>query len=261
MKHFTKRTKLIIVAVALILLLTSASYFAFNYYYPVRAIWANSLDYDQFDDEQGERIVLGRLRAKNATTDENGNGIGMKPMNTKKAIEMAKASPYYNGEITVNLNGRICTGSYLVNDNNSYILYDNGKGWVTFTNIYSSFVYRYYGENGEVGKWVEYRFSIPAASYMELQRNTKHPLKRSYVFENFNYESAKVYYTDYDESFVTLNDAEQRISIKAYDCENKRYTDHQAVLMDFVQQKIAFLDKDGNVYFTDEIYQNATANN
>ena len=155
MKHLSKKAKIIIVVVMVILLLSIALYLAFDYYYPIRAIWANSLDYDQFDDKKGERIVLGRLRAKNASTDENTNGIGMKPMNIKKAIEMAKASPYYNGEITVILNGRICTGSYLVSNNNSYIVYDNGSGWVTFTNIYSSFVYRYYGENGEAGKWVE----------------------------------------------------------------------------------------------------------
>lgn len=185
-------------------------------------------------------IVIGTHKVKKIERGDMTNTV-IHVLNDTEFFEAMKKSQYFVSECDIKYGTRVRHGCLYYYNNNSYFLYQVQHGLFYLVNIY-----------GFIDLQTEQRMELMFPSYTDLVISIFDFDKPEVIekeltdfFMYFDYEAAKQFYQVYKDGFVSYDDENQIIRVKAYD--GKALSSYPCVVLDYANKNIGYADKTDNI--------------
>ena len=188
-------------------------------------------------------ISLGTIKVT-SYSDNGRNGFSFVPKDDSDVEAIVMENEYYVSEKIMNIEGLEKTGWLFYKDNNVYLLYKSAGDEYTFINVYSEYQVN---DNETLAFPSIARINITPISF-ELAEQGNYDLL-GFIFNIYDYSSAKEIYTLFDGSYVSFNDSTQQISIKGFNVQDNTESTYPCIIIDFLNEKVGYIDADGLITY------------
>ncbi|MBQ8356923.1 MAG: hypothetical protein IJX39_03845 [Clostridia bacterium] len=189
-------------------------------------------------------IVIGRLKVTEYAESPY-NGTRFTPKNQEDVQAMIDMSPYYVGTISTHFSFCFSTGWLFYKDNNSYILYYNEDSQTyRLDNINSQCTID--GHPVCFPTFVGTTFS--SSLFKQFASYGKNYAQES-IYNWFNYDEAKVFYSVYDRDYVSFDDAAQMIFVKGYHVDHATMYSYPNIVLNFAESRLGYKTEAGEIVY------------